>query len=90
MKILYLIITLLILTSCTLIGKELDEKSSKNPGETNDRYFENEGFGIDVKFIEAIINHKEKEKKSVKPIACSEEGERQVCTAIKGCWCEKT
>ena len=92
MKISFLIIILFLLTSCTLIGKEIDDKAEKRSGELNDRSAENQGFAIDAQIIEALVTGKKKEKHidRVEPIVCKEVGERQICTATKGCWCEKT
>jgi len=89
MKISLLTIILLLLTSCTLIGKEIDERASKNSGKPNDHSLENEGFIMDLRFIVAIVTGENKEKETVNPIACKEVGDKQVCTATKGCWCEK-
>ena len=92
MKISFLITILLLLTSCTLIGKEIDDKVSKRTDKQNDRSAESQGFEIDIQIIEALLTGKKKQKDTdtVKPIICKEVGERKICTAIKGCWCEKT
>jgi len=91
MKNLAFIIILLSITSCTLLGKAIDEKAEKKSGNPNDRSLESEGFSLDVQILKALLTTDEvKKEKEIDNRACKEPNTHQVCTASKGCWCEKT
>lgn len=50
------------------------------------------GWEMDKLIIKNIFSHEDETKNTKKDVddrACPEKNSRQICTATKGCWCEK-
>lgn len=80
------------LFGCSVIGNELGEVVDKTTGEESNKYkrkYRVEGLKEDIEILKELFTKKKKEEESDSR-ACKEPHTRQVCTAIKGCWCEKT
>ena len=88
-----ILLLFLSLIGCSLIGHELGRAVDKATGETNNENRTNgtaEGLKLDAEMIEAFLNKRKKKEKEIDTRACTKPNTHQVCTASKGCWCEKT
>ena len=82
------------ISSCTIIGGELGREIDEGLGVGGDEYetaLAEIGMETDIEILMTIYNNLGKEEVAVEEIdniACKEPTARQICTALKGCWCE--
>lgn len=93
----YIILILLfpLLTGCSLsgvlAGSKVDDSvygDTEDPHKYKSQYMV-EGLETDIEIIKAILHEPEKEPPFVVNDPCLEQNSVQVCSAKKGCWCEK-
>lgn len=94
MKKVIVILACIYISGCTIIGGELGREIDEGLGVGGDEYetaLAEIGMETDIEILMAIYNNFGKEEFAVEEIdniACKEPTARQVCTALKGCWCE--
>ena len=94
MKSLITIFIFIAITGCTIVGSEIGEEIDEIMGSGGDEYetmLAEEGLETDIEILKSIINNLGKEEVAEEVtdnIACAEPPSRQICTALKGCWCE--
>lgn len=80
------------LFACAVVGNKLGKAVDRTMGNKNGKYEEKytlEGLDIDILIMTAILTRKNKPEEHDKR-ACQEPDTYQICSAIKGCWCEKS
>ena len=94
MKKVIVILACVYINGCTIIGGELGREIDEGLGTGGDEYetaLAEAGMETDFEILTAIYNNMRKDEVAVEEIddfACKEPTARQVCTALKGCWCE--
>ena len=94
MKNVVIIFACIYITGCTIIGGEIGREIDEGLGVGGDEYetaLAEVGLEADIEILTAIYNNMGKEEVTVEEIdtiACKKPSTRQVCTALKGCWCE--
>ena len=84
-----------LLSGCSVIGAEIGEEVDRSAlGDSEDRHkyeaqYMVEGLETDVEIIKAILTKPEEEPPYIVDNQCKEKDTVQVCSAKKGCWCEK-
>ncbi len=78
------------ITGCTVVGNKLGKSFDSGDSTRHEDKYTKKGASVDAAIIEAIFfsddaGHEHEADTGV----CSEPGTRQICTAKKGCWCEK-
>lgn len=82
------------ITGCTILGGEIGEEIDEVMGSGGDEYetmLAEEGLETDIEILKTIINNLGEEEvveEVTDNVACAEPSSRQICTALKGCWCE--
>jgi len=94
MKKVIVILACLYINGCTIIGGEIGREIDEGLGVGGDEYetaLAEVGMEADIEILTAIYNNMRKEEVTVEEIdtiACIKPSTHQVCTALKGCWCE--
>ena len=94
MKKVIVILACVYISGCTIIGGNIGREIDEGLGVGGDEYetaLAEIGMETDVEILMAIYNNLGNEEVAVEEIdniACKEPTSRQICTALKGCWCE--
>lgn len=81
------------ISGCSIIGGKIGREIDEGLGHGGDEYetaLAEIGMETDIEILMAIYNSGKEEVavEEIDDFACKEPTARQVCTALKGCWCE--